>query len=254
MAFCFEPVPFFVLYGQSPRQQGIDSSSAFLVSSLDEWLQQKAAMQALIQQQLAWAKSRMKLQADKNRTKMVFSIGTWVYITFKLYVQSSWLLAQIKNRHITSSGLIRLWIRSGPLLTSCSFQKTQPSSQFFMCPNWSAPFLSTRWPSHYQFLLMACRFLRVSCRSMWQLWAIWFAFKLSSSGPVCSKLWWLERTLKVFTNIFPVLQLGDKLALKKGMLALLWLHLLKKTRRALEMIMGHNATQDSDVPTLESKV
>jgi transposase InsO family protein len=40
--------PFFVLYGQSPRRLGIDSSAACSVSSLDEWLQQKTAMQALI--------------------------------------------------------------------------------------------------------------------------------------------------------------------------------------------------------------
>lgn len=32
--------PFFVLYGQSPRQLGIDYSATCFVDSLDEWLQQ----------------------------------------------------------------------------------------------------------------------------------------------------------------------------------------------------------------------
>lgn len=68
--------PFFVLYGQAPRQLGLDPPANCSVSSLDEWLQQKSLMQALIQQHLARAQNRMKMQADKQRTERSFSVGT----------------------------------------------------------------------------------------------------------------------------------------------------------------------------------
>lgn len=60
--------PFQVLYGHSPRQLGIDASSTCSVDSLDEWMQKKSEMQALIQHHLSRAKNRMKMQADKKRT------------------------------------------------------------------------------------------------------------------------------------------------------------------------------------------
>lgn len=84
-----QQTPFFVLYGQSPRQLGLDASSTCSVAFLDEWLQQKYVMQNLIQQQLAQAQNRMKLQADKHRTERSFEVGTWVYVKFQPYVQTS---------------------------------------------------------------------------------------------------------------------------------------------------------------------
>jgi hypothetical protein len=41
--------PFQALYGQSPRQLGIDSTATCQVESLDEWMKQKSVMRALIQ-------------------------------------------------------------------------------------------------------------------------------------------------------------------------------------------------------------
>jgi hypothetical protein len=78
-----------VLYGQSPRQLGLDASAACTVSSLDDWLQQKMVMQSLIQQHLARAKNRMKMQADKNHTECSFDVSTWVYVKLQPYVQTS---------------------------------------------------------------------------------------------------------------------------------------------------------------------
>jgi len=52
-------------------------------------MQQKSAMQTLIQQHLARAKNRMKLQADKQRTERSFSVGDWVYAKLQSYVQTS---------------------------------------------------------------------------------------------------------------------------------------------------------------------
>jgi transposase InsO family protein len=71
---------FFVLYGHSPRQLGLDANVTCSVSSLDKWLQQKSMMQSLIQQHLAQAQNRMKMQADKNRTERSFSVDAWIYI------------------------------------------------------------------------------------------------------------------------------------------------------------------------------
>jgi hypothetical protein len=81
--------PFYVLYGQSPRQLGIDASAACSVVSLDEWLQHRSTVQALIHQHLARAKNRMKMQADKNRTERTVNIGDWVYVKLQPYVQTS---------------------------------------------------------------------------------------------------------------------------------------------------------------------
>lgn len=75
-----QQTPFQVLYGHSPRQLGIDSFAACSVSLVVEWMQQKSAMQELIQHHLARARNRMKIQADKNRTKRSFNIGDWVYV------------------------------------------------------------------------------------------------------------------------------------------------------------------------------
>jgi hypothetical protein len=81
--------PFFVLYGHSPRQLGLDPPTASTVSSLDDWLQQKTLMQALIQQHLAHAQNHMKMQADKNCTERSFPMGTWVYVKLQPYVQTT---------------------------------------------------------------------------------------------------------------------------------------------------------------------
>jgi hypothetical protein len=78
-----------VLYGHSPWQLGLDANATCSVSSLDEWLQQKSVMQSLIQQHLARAQNRMKMQADKNRTERSFSVGAWVYIKLQPYIQTS---------------------------------------------------------------------------------------------------------------------------------------------------------------------
>jgi hypothetical protein len=46
-------------------------------------------MQSLIQQHLAHANNRMKMQADKNRTERSFLVGSWVYVKLQPYVQTS---------------------------------------------------------------------------------------------------------------------------------------------------------------------
>ena len=81
--------PFFVLYGHEPRHWGIEAASATPVSDLNTWLSEREEMQALIRQHLLRAQTRMKHQADKNRSERSFEIGDSVYIKLQPYVQSS---------------------------------------------------------------------------------------------------------------------------------------------------------------------
>lgn len=127
--------PFFVLYGQSPRQLGVDSLAACSVASLEEWLQQKTVMQALIQQQLARAQNRMKMQADKHRTKRSFDVGTWVYVKLQPYVQTS-LVARASQKlsyrflvHTSLQPKWELW------RTNYSCHRHQASIRSFMSPS-----------------------------------------------------------------------------------------------------------------------
>jgi hypothetical protein len=99
-------LPFQVLYGQSPRQLGIDASSTCSVDSLDDWMRKKTEMQSLIQHQLARAKNRMKLQADKKRTERLFTVGTWVYVKIQPYVESSVATRANQKLAYVSSDLI----------------------------------------------------------------------------------------------------------------------------------------------------
>lgn len=123
--------PFYVLYGHTPRQLGIDSASSCSVSSLDDWLQRKAVMQALVQQHLARAKNWMKMQADKNRTERSFTVGTWVYVNHQ------WQPGPTRSWHFGSLAHTSLQRRSGRLLTSyscrhllrCIPSSTSPSSK-----------------------------------------------------------------------------------------------------------------------------
>lgn len=85
---------------------GIDASAACAPDSLAEVMQQKSAMQALIQQHLARAKNRMKSQADKKRTERSFNVGDWVYAKLSKH---QWRLALTKSWLTVSSGRTRLW-------------------------------------------------------------------------------------------------------------------------------------------------
>ena len=81
--------PFEVLYGHQPRHFGISELDMVQVPDLKSWLQDREVMTKLVQQHLSRAQSRMKRQADKNRTERVFAVGDWVYLKLQPYVQSS---------------------------------------------------------------------------------------------------------------------------------------------------------------------
>jgi hypothetical protein len=66
--------PFEVLYGCKPRSLGL-SFDVDAPIALIAWLQERSVMQSLIHQHLIRAQTRMKKQADKNRSKRSFSVG-----------------------------------------------------------------------------------------------------------------------------------------------------------------------------------
>lgn len=107
--------PFQVLYGYSPKHFGIDTLSACPVPALDDWLQDKIVMQDLVQQHLARAQHRMKVQADKQRSERTFAVGDSVYLKLQPYVQSS--LAPRSNQKLAFCyfGPFKIVAKIGPV-------------------------------------------------------------------------------------------------------------------------------------------
>jgi hypothetical protein len=81
--------PFEALYGYKPKHFGLMDGANTSVPDLDMWLQDRAEMNKLLQQQLLRAQQRMKSQADKHRTERSFAVGEKVYLKLQPYVQSS---------------------------------------------------------------------------------------------------------------------------------------------------------------------
>lgn len=81
--------PFEVLYGQKPRQLGIEKIDLCAVPDLENWLKKRELLTKIIQQQLQRSQQRMKAQADKHRTEREFQPGDLVYMKLQPYVQSS---------------------------------------------------------------------------------------------------------------------------------------------------------------------
>lgn len=79
--------PFEVLYGHAPRYFGVDSATTVEVSDLQQWLQNREIVSRLIQQHLLHAQSRMKNQADQQRTERVFQVGDQVFLKLQPYVK-----------------------------------------------------------------------------------------------------------------------------------------------------------------------
>lgn len=69
--------PFEVLYGYPLGHFGILPSDACAVTDLKQWLEERAAMTQLIQENLNRAQHRMKAQEDKHRTEREFQVGDW---------------------------------------------------------------------------------------------------------------------------------------------------------------------------------
>lgn len=80
--------PFQALYGHAPRYLGITPDSV-PVHDLQEWLQERQLMTAVLKQHLHRANNRMKHFADGKRTDRAFQVGDWVYLRLQPYIQTS---------------------------------------------------------------------------------------------------------------------------------------------------------------------
>ncbi|VAH37830.1 unnamed protein product [Triticum turgidum subsp. durum] len=69
------------------------------VPDLDDWLQDRAQMEALLRQHLLRARQQMKESADKKRSVRVFAVKDWVFLKIQPYIQRS--LATRANRKLS---------------------------------------------------------------------------------------------------------------------------------------------------------
>ena len=69
--------PFEALYGHAPRFFGIDDPLSCAAPDLEDWLQDRAQMEALLHQHLLQARQQMKDSADKKRSVRVFAVDDW---------------------------------------------------------------------------------------------------------------------------------------------------------------------------------
>jgi hypothetical protein len=81
--------PFCTLYGHHPNHFGITATTAISIPNLASWLQQRNLMNELLKRHLLRAQSRMKKQADKNRSERSFQVGDFLYLKLQPYVQTS---------------------------------------------------------------------------------------------------------------------------------------------------------------------
>lgn len=81
--------PYEVVYNQPPPLHLPYLPGEVVDKDLDRTLQRRENMIAELKQQLLKAQSRMKHQADKNRSDRVFAIGDWVWLKLVPYKQRS---------------------------------------------------------------------------------------------------------------------------------------------------------------------
>jgi hypothetical protein len=81
--------PFEAMYGRPPRHLGLSVPKPAASPSLTQWLQDRKVVTDLIKQHLNRAATRMKWQADKNRSERQFSEGDWIFLKLQPYIQSS---------------------------------------------------------------------------------------------------------------------------------------------------------------------
>lgn len=81
--------PFKAMFGHEPRHWGITATTSCTVSVLQSWLEERATMQNVIQQQLHRARQLMKNQAEKKRSFRQFQVGDRVFLKLQPYIQTS---------------------------------------------------------------------------------------------------------------------------------------------------------------------
>lgn len=127
--------PFEVLYGYPLRHFGLDIDAVASVPDLQNWMTNRATMQALVKQHLLRAQDRMKRQVDKGRSERTFAVGDMVFLKLQPYVQSSVAPAPTTNSASNSLGPSKSLSALEPSLTSSSCLPLQLFMMSSMCPN-----------------------------------------------------------------------------------------------------------------------
>ncbi|KAM1133241.1 hypothetical protein ACFX19_043220 [Malus domestica] len=77
--------PYEIVYGQPPPLVSFYDSGTTKVASVDQALQERNRVLAVLKANLQAAQNRMKVQSDKKRTERVFEVGDWVYLRLVPY-------------------------------------------------------------------------------------------------------------------------------------------------------------------------
>lgn len=81
--------PFKAIFNYEPLQWGVSAATSCSVPALNSWLEERAVVQDLLQQQLNRARQLMKNQADKKRSFREFNISDQVFLKLQPYIQTS---------------------------------------------------------------------------------------------------------------------------------------------------------------------
>ena len=79
--------PFEALYGHAPRQFGINDPMSCVAPDLEDGLQDRVQMEALLRQHLLRARQQMKDSADKKRSVRIFAVDDRVFLKIQPYIQ-----------------------------------------------------------------------------------------------------------------------------------------------------------------------
>lgn len=72
--------PFEALYGYKPFTLPMGPYLDAIIPAASTVIQNRAQMLQVIKEHLAQAQNRMKMFADRNRTKRQFTVGEWVFL------------------------------------------------------------------------------------------------------------------------------------------------------------------------------
>ncbi|KAL0431502.1 UNVERIFIED_CONTAM: Transposon Ty3-G Gag-Pol polyprotein [Sesamum radiatum] len=107
--------PFQPLYGRPPPSVSSYISGTTPVATLDDALSKRQSILSMACYHLAWARLRMKQQADLHRRDLSFSVGDWVLVRLQPYRQMSVRRRSSQKLASRFFGPFRILRRLGPV-------------------------------------------------------------------------------------------------------------------------------------------
>jgi transposase InsO family protein len=105
--------PFEILYNHPPRHFGLVPSDACIVTDLQQWLDERNVVLALLRQQLLRVQQKMKSAADKKRSFREFAVDDLVFLKLQPYIQNSVALRSNQKLAYKYYGPYRVLARVG---------------------------------------------------------------------------------------------------------------------------------------------